>query len=228
MKKIGTLLWQHGTIALLCISMIPMSACSTSWISDGEQIVAALLPATANLITLVASLQGKTISAADLQIISTAGSQTEADLQLVQSLITQYKTADAAAQPGLLSKIAADIATTKSQLNSILPALHITDAATQAKISAVVGLLLSELASIEAIVPIVNPSSSAAMVKLATRQALKSPPLAAKDFLKSYNAIMAAKTGNAALDKAAKGCKIKGQGFFASLGTGIGEAEFGR
>ncbi len=48
----------------------------------------------------------------------------------------------------------------QSTLNGILPALHIKDAATQAKITAVVGILLSEVQSVAAIVPLVNPSAA--------------------------------------------------------------------
>jgi hypothetical protein len=199
---------------VLCVTMI-WTACSTAWIGEVEQVVAALIPAVANLIALVAALQGKSVSAADLQTIESAGAQAEADLQLMQSLIAQYQKADASAQPGLLNQIQAAMIAVQSTLNGLLPALHIQDAATQAKITAVVGILLSEVQSIAAIVPAVNPSSSPGMMTAAAIQAPRKPPLTASEFVVSYNATITAKTGNAGLDRATAGLRIHVHGKFA-------------
>jgi hypothetical protein len=205
MKKVG-----EGKVWLavvLCGTMM-WTACSTAWIGDAEQIVAALIPATANLVALVATLQGKSISAADLQTIQTAGAQAGTDLQLMQSLITQYQKADAAAQPGLLNQIQAAMSAVQATLNGLLPALHIKDAATQAKITAVIGILLSEVESVAAVVPLVDVSASPEMMTMAAKQVKKQPPLTASEFVGSYNATMTAKTGNAALDHATAGMRI--------------------
>jgi hypothetical protein len=199
---------------VLCGTMI-WTACSTAWIGEAEQIVAALMPAVANLIALVAALQGKSVSAADLQTIENAGAQAEADLQLMQSLIAQYQKANASAQPGLLNQIQAAMSAVQSSLNGLLPALHIEDAATQAKITAVVGILLSEVQSIAAIVPVVNPNASQGMIAVAARQTPREPPLTASEFVVSYNALMTAKTGDAGLDRATSGLRIHVHGKFA-------------
>src|SRR5271170_5935255 len=209
--------WRIGKVlvtAVLCGTSM-WTACSTAWISEVEQIVAALIPATANIVTLVATLQGKDVSASDLQRIQSAGTQAEADLQLMQSLITRYQKADATAQPGLLNQIQAAMSAVQLTLNGLLPALHIKDAATQAKITAVVGILLSEVQSVAAIVPLVNPSASTEMMARAAKQVKKQPPLTASEFVSSYNATMTAKTGNADLDHAAAGLGIHLHGKFA-------------
>jgi hypothetical protein len=127
-------------VLVLCTTLM-WTACSTAWIGEAEQIVAALIPGIANLVTLVATFSGNDVSAADLQTIQSAGAQAGADLQLMQSLITQYQKADASAQPGLLNQIQVAVSAVQASLNGLLPALHIKDAATQAKISAVVGIL---------------------------------------------------------------------------------------
>src|ERR1700693_1641029 len=106
MKKSGM---RKALVAVVLCGTLMFTACSTTWIGEAEQIVAALIPAVANLVTLVAALQGKDVSATDLQTIQTAGAQAGADLQLMQSLITQYQKADAAAQAGLLNQIPAEI-----------------------------------------------------------------------------------------------------------------------
>jgi hypothetical protein len=195
---------------VMCGSLV-CTACSTAWISEAERIVAALIPATANLVTLVATLQGN-VSAADLQTVESAGSQAGADLQLMQSLITQYQKADAAAQPGLLNQIQAATSAVQSTMSGLLPALHIKDAATQAKVTAVVGIVLSEVQAVEAIVPLANPSASPGMMAMAAKQVKKEPPLTASEFVASYNATMTAKTGKVELDRAAKGLRIHAHG----------------
>jgi hypothetical protein len=205
MRKVG--MGKAWLAAVLC-GTVMWAACSTAWISEAEQIVGALLPATANLVALVATLQGKNVSAEDLQTIQNAGAQAGADLQLMQSLIAQYQKADAAAQPGLLNQIQAAMSAVQSTLNGLLPALHIKDTATQTKITAVIGILLSEVESVAAIVPLVNASASPKMMAMAAKQVKKQPPLTASEFVASYNATMTAKTGNAALDHAAAGMRI--------------------
>lgn len=202
--------WMAG--ALFCGVMM-LTACSTAWITTAEQIVAVLIPATANLMTLVATFRGG-VTAADLQAIENTGAQAGADLQLLQSLITAYQKADAAAQPGLLNQIQAAVNDVQSNLNGLLPALHIKDAAMQAKVTAVVGLLLSEVQSMAAIVPLVNPGAAPAMVRLAATQARKQPPLTAGEFAVSFNATMTAKTGNESLDRTTSGLRIHAHGKF--------------
>jgi hypothetical protein len=206
-------------VVVLCGTMM-WTACSTAWIGEAEQIVAALIPATANLVALVAALQGKNVTAADLQTIQNAGAQAGADLQLMQSLITAYQKADAAAQPGLLNQIQAAMSAVQATLNGLLPALHIKDAATQAKITAVVGILLSEVESVAAIVPLVNASATPEMMAMAAKQVKKQPPLTASEFVASYNATMTAKTGNAAMDHAAAGMRIHLHGKAARWASG--------
>jgi hypothetical protein len=199
---------EKALIATVLAATLMLTACSTAWVGEAEQIVAALIPAVANLVTLVATLQGKDVTSADLQTIQSAGAQAEADLQLMQSLIDQYQKADATAQPGLLNQIQAAMNAVRTTLNGLLPALHIKDVATQAKITAVVGLLISEVESMAAIVPLVNPSASPAAMTMALKQAKKQPPLTADEFVSSYNTNMTAKTGNAELDHAAAGLRV--------------------
>lgn len=207
MKKIKLV---KAFMAVVLCGTTMWTACSTSWVGEAEQIVGALIPATANLVTLVAALQGNSVTAADLQTIQNAGSQAGADLQLMQSLIAQYQKADAAAQPGLLNQIQAALSTVQATLNELLPALHIKDAATQTKIAAVIGILLSEVESMAAIVPLVKAGASPAMMTMEAKQVKKQAPLTAGEFVASYNATMTAKTGNAQLDGATAGLRIHG------------------
>jgi hypothetical protein len=184
-----------------------LMACSTAWIGQAEEIVAILIPATANIVTLVATLQGN-VSAADLQTVQGAGAEAGTDLQLMQSLIAQYQKANAMAQPGLLSQIQTALTAVQATLNGLLPALHIKDAATEAKITAVVGILLAEVQSVAEIVPLASTGTPPEMKIAGARAAKVRPPLGANEFAGSYNATMTAKTGNAELDRATAGLRI--------------------
>ena len=206
---------RRALIVVMLSGMLMWMACSTAWVGEAEQIVAALIPATANLVTLAGTLEGKNISAADLQTIQSSGSQAGAELQLMQSLIAQYQTAEATAQPGLLNQIQAALRAVQLTLNDLLPALHIKDAASQAKIAAVVGILISEAESVAAIVPLLSAGASPGMTAMAARQMKRQPPLSASEFVTSYNATMSAKTGNSELDHATAGLRIHVHGKFS-------------
>jgi hypothetical protein len=209
-----------GLGLVLCVTVV-LAGCSLNWITEAEEILAALIPAAANIIPLVAALDGKSVSAEDLQTIQNAGTQAGADLQLIQSLLAAYQTADETAKPGILNQISAAIDAVQGNLQGLLAGLHIQDAATQAKITAVVGIVLSEVESLAAVVPVVASSeASNSLDRTATEGQNPHPvaknatrvghpvPLTAGEFVKSYNATLTAKTGNADLDRVTAGLKI--------------------
>lgn len=219
--------WSRGAGRTMLTVMlgfsVVMAGCSNSWVDEAEQISAALIPAAANLVTLVAALQGHSVSAQDLTTIQNAGTQAGADLQLVQSLVNAYQKADAAAQPGILSQIQSALNAAQGNLQGILPALHIKDAATQAKITAVLGILISEVQSLAAVVPLVQgpavararivapesqDSHSASAMGVETTVGHELTPLSARDFVKSYNSVMTAKSGNPSLDSSTRASQV--------------------
>lgn len=215
--------------AIVLATTMLLMACSTNWVEEAEQIVAAMIPAAANLVTLVATLEGKTVTAEDLAMIQSAGTQAGADLQLISSLIAAYQKADDAAKPAILNQVESAIHAVQSNLSGLLGALHIKDAATQAKITAVVGILLSEVQSLAAVLPIVQGSAGAGAAQakaragqlphpaanIATRVGHPQVPLSAREFVKSYNSTLSAKTGNAELDRVAVGLQIHQHGKLA-------------
>jgi len=216
-KRVG----QVMLATLLGLSLV-MSGCSSNWADEAEQISAALIPAATNLVTLVAALQGQNVSAQDLATIQSAGTEAGADVQLVRSLIAAYQKADAAAQPGILNQIQSALNSAQGNLQGLLPALHIKDAATQAKITAVVGILISEVQSLVAVVPLVQKSATAKISPPGTQGSTgkSSFPLSAREFVKSYNSVMTAKSGNASLDSAARGLQVHMHSTAARLASG--------
>lgn len=193
-------------VLMLC-GMVVWTACSTAWIGEVEQIIAVMIPGIANLVTLGATLAGQEISNEDLQTVQSASSQAEADLQLLESLVEQYQKANVATQPGLLSQIQVEISAVQANLSGLPPALHIKDAATQEKITAIVGVLLAEVQSVAEILPKTSGAASRAKIAFSTRTQMKAA-LSAKGFVDSYNAEMTAKTGEARLDRTSAGLEI--------------------
>ena len=218
-----------GVAVVLCMTMI-WSGCSTDWIGEAEQIVAALIPAASNIVALVAALEGKSVSATDLQTIQSAGAQAGADLQLIQSLIAAYQKADAEAKPGILNQIQSAIGMVQGNLSGMLKGLHIKDAATQTKITAVVGLVLAEVQSLAAIVPVVTGAPTTVAIAKdqsphpvahnATRVGHPRAPLSANEFVQSYNSTLIAKTGNEELDRVTAGLQIHLHGKVERVASG--------
>jgi hypothetical protein len=205
-KKIS----EQVALALLAGTMIIGSSCSKNWIAEARDILAVLIPAATNLVTLVAALQGKGASPADLSTIETGGTQAAADLQVIEALIRAYESAEQTAKPGILNQIQSAIGAAQGNLQGLMLGLRIKDVATRAKILAIVGLLQSELQSLATLVPIVQGEgagvrSEAALARISGRT---KAPLRANEFVKSYNSVMAARTGNAALDRATAGIAI--------------------
>jgi len=229
MRNEGTI--TRAVLAVVLCSTLIWTGCSTAWVGQAEEIVAALIPAAGNIVTVVAALQGKSVSAADMQTIQAAGTQAGADLQLISSLIAAYQKADAATQPGILNQIESAINAVQGDLQGLLPALHIKDAATQAKITAVIGIVLSEVQSLAAILPMVKAGATSSAIQAeiqnphavaqnATRVGHPQAPLSASQFVESFNATLTAKTGNADLDKATAGLEIHRHGRVARLVSG--------
>jgi hypothetical protein len=216
----------RGALAVVLCATMVLSGCSLNWIAEGERIVAVLIPAATNLVTLVAALEGKTVSAADVQLVQNAGSQAGADLQLIQSLIAAYEKADATAKPGILNRIQDAIGAVQANLEGLLPALHIKDTATQTKVTAVIGILLAEVQSLAAVVPAVTGAGESKPPLLAKAARSGVPPgvrprapLTAREFVESYNTTLTAKTGNAELDRATAQLEIHAHGKLARWAT---------
>ena len=181
---------------LLAVTMFA-TACATSWVSEAIAITNALLPIAVNVIQLVTAMQGSGTGSTDVALAQKWATMVSADLTLVQTLLNQYNTAAAADKPGFLHKLNDALQVVSADLGTLLPALHISNPQTQAKVAAMIGLVVAEVQSIEALV-------AAAQGKTAiVRGAPK--PLTAKSFKAAYKNVVKAPTGYAPLDQATTG-----------------------
>lgn len=178
---------------VLALGMVFNSvACSTAWVSQALQIVAALTPAITNIVPLVA-LADKNVSASDMTVIENYSNQAGTALQTVGSLISQFNQAQSAqAQQDALSKIESALVVAQNNLTSILPQLHISDAKSQAAVKAAVAAAISEVGSIAALLPALKAGKAAQAVALAQ-------PITASKFRARYNAAIKPVPGSSRL-----------------------------
>jgi hypothetical protein len=177
-------------------------ACSTAWVTQAEEIVAAVLPAITNIITLVGLAEGN-VSAKDLSIITNSAAQANTALQTVGTLIDQYNAAPAEQKAGILAQINTAISTAQANIASILPQLHITDPASQQKVVAIIGVVQEEIASLQGLLPLIKTGHM-------NKAAFLAKTMDAKHFRSRYNAALSAKSGNDVLDKGANKLKLGG------------------
>jgi hypothetical protein len=206
--------WGRIVLALLLGLTMISSGCSTNWVQQGQEIIAVLMPAAANLVILVATLQGKEISAEDLALVQKAGSEVGADLTLVQALIGAYESADQKAKQRILSQIQSALQAAQENLQGLVLGLHIKDESTRVKVTAIVGILLAEVQALAAILPVVQGQGAGtrgqgAEVNAQGAAARRKKPMSAGEFSNSYNAIITAKTGRAELDDVSDGLKLQ-------------------
>jgi len=142
-------------VALLIDCALLMAGCTTSWVSEASSIVALLGPAISSALEILAAF-GVGLSPNVATSVASWGKQAQAALSQVASLINQYNAAEASAQPGILIEIQTLLGTVSTNLSELLPTLHITDAATQAKVVAVFDAIEGELAALVSLIPVVQ------------------------------------------------------------------------
>lgn len=119
--------------------------------SQWEAIVLADLPAILQVITEIISIahMGVVPPALTAQVAAW-GAQITTDLNLVNTLVAQYK---ANADQTLLGKIDAALVDAQTNLSAILAAFHIENPTIQNTVAAAVGLVITTVIAIQALVP---------------------------------------------------------------------------
>ena len=184
---------------LLAVTMA-FTACTSSWVAQAQAIVAILGPAVGVILNLIAAFGGKTVPLQDVAFVQTWTQQLQTDFGIIGQLLDKYNAAEATAKPGILTEIDTALQTAQGQLNQLLPALHITDVATVAKVTSLIGAVISSVESLMQLVAI-------AQGKAAGKRAVKAQN--AKSFKAEFNARLVAASGNAALDAVAASLVLK-------------------
>jgi hypothetical protein len=147
------------------------------------------LPIVINIATTVATivadaLGGGVLSPAIAAAIQAAAKAAQVALALVQQLVADYQANPSAS---IIQKIETALTDVQSQLNAILDAAHIDNAALRATISGIIGLALTVVAALISILPQPKPVPAGAKV---SRVPIK--PMSPKQIRNSCNAILSA------------------------------------
>jgi len=170
-------------------SILLLSACTTTWTSEAQSIISIIEAAIPSLLAILAAF-GVTLAPSVVSAVQSWATQAQLALTQVATLITQYETAAASAQPGILTQIETILTTVSNNLESILPTLHVTDPATQAKIVAVFTIVEDELVSLLELIPVIKGE----VTDHDAMKALIAKVKSAKEFKHDYN-IAAGKFG---------------------------------
>jgi hypothetical protein len=181
-------------LSAILTAILLLTACSTAWTGEASNIIKVLIPAVEALLGLIAGLGAK-IPADAVTTIESWASQAQQGLTQIAELIDQYNTAEADAKPGLLIEIQTAAETIVNNLSQLLPTLHITDPASQSKVTSIANAILSELQALVNVIP-------ALQGKIHLHE-LKAMPLDAGHFKQKFNATMTEPTGDPQVDEVA-------------------------
>ena len=162
-------------LALVLAIAIATTGCSAQWINIALQDLPVLTQMALNIATLVGTLSShKPPNTADLAVIQNISAQASRDLNLLQTLYSEYKENPS---DTTLSKIQNVIAELNRNLPALLESAHISNPVLSARVTAAVGLILSTVNSFAVLIPHTTTAVSARISKvpqhLPTRQELK-------------------------------------------------------
>ena len=160
------------------------TACSTAWVSTLDSILAAAAPALINILQIVAVANGQPVN-------SNLEAKINADATVIKTLAGDFAGASSSAAPGVCSQLNAAIGDYQTDQSLVLQVAQVSDPNTQTKIILLADLVTGTVQAITAVIPSCP----------ANAQAFKtSPPYSLSTFVAHYNSILAAPTGNRAVD----------------------------
>jgi hypothetical protein len=180
-------------LALVLALLSVTTGCTPQWVNVAVQDLPVLTQMALNIANLVSLLVlGKQASTTDVAAIQNISAQASRDLNLLQSLYSDYK-----ANPSstTLQKIQNVITGLNQNLPALLQAAHISNPTLSARVSAAVNLILSTVNSVAQLMP------QSSVVPLARRVQAR-PLLAAKDLKNQWNLQVCSPTGNSVMDEA--------------------------
>jgi len=150
-----------GLLAAVLAVSLAATGCSSQWISVALADLPVLVQMSLNIATLAETAQGRVISTADEAAIQSISSEASKDLNLLQSLYSEYKASPSDAG---LQKINAAIVVIQQNLSALLQAAQIGDPALSQQVTAGVNLILTTVESFAALMPQSSQSSPSASV----------------------------------------------------------------
>jgi hypothetical protein len=189
-------------LATILSASILLTSCSAAWVSTLDSILAAAAPALINILQIVAIAESKPFHAE-------LATKINSDAATIKQLAGDFANASAASAPGVCQQLNLAVGVYAQDQQAVLALAQVSDPATEQKITVLAGLVTSTIGAITAVLPqCQNPAGK-----------LAEPPLNVRKFVANYNAVLTAKTGNAAVDGLTPKLKIHEHGKFVRYAT---------
>lgn len=190
-------------LALVLAIAIAATGCSAQWISIALNDLPVLTQMALNIATLVSTLaSGQQASTADVAVIQNISAQASRDLNLMQTLYTEYKSNP---NTSTLQKLQSVISEMNQNMPALLESAHISNATLTARVTAAVNLILTTVNSFAALMPQAAANAPAP----ATSQKLKLSVPTAKQLKSQWNQQVCSASGNVAFDQALADCPLR-------------------
>jgi hypothetical protein len=167
------------SLAMLC------TGCSAAWVATLDSILAAAAPALINILQIVAVANGQPVNA-------TLAAKINTDAAGIKTLATDFATLSSGSGSGVCQQLQAAVSTYQADQQLVLQIAQVGDPNTQTKITLLTGLVAGTVEAITAVIP--SCQSSASTMK-------GGPPFNISSFAATYNGILLAPTGDAAVDE---------------------------
>jgi hypothetical protein len=182
---------KFAVLSLLCFVFVLAGCGLATWIATANQIVPIAGSMAAGVLALIAALSGKTLDPNEVTTLTTVVGAIQKALNDISAMVTEYQ---ATPSTTLLGDIEAATKAVIDNINQFLQDTGITDTATQAKVSAILNLVLNEVTSFASLLPILSATAGEKLTLVV--------PMPSKDFKKAYNELLTTPTGNTAVDAA--------------------------
>lgn len=178
-------------VVVLSLAMF-CAACSTTWVSTLDSILAAAAPALINILQIVAVANGKPMD-------SNLAAKINADAAVVKSLAGDFSKASSGSAPGVCQQLQAAVGAYQADQALVLQVTQVSDPKTQTKITLLANLVAGTVQAITAVIPSCQANAQAFEA---------SQPYSLSTVIDHYNSVLVAPTGNAAVDAATPALKI--------------------
>lgn len=179
---------------LVFVPAMGVSGCNAS---QFEAVLNEIGPAISTILQIVALVQGGAANTA-------LPAKVSADVAALEKLYADFEAANSTSKGSIEAEIQAGFTTLNADLSSVFSIAQVSDKNTQAKITALIGLVESAVQIAEAAIPTPTPATArVAPVKLD-----------AESFVSSFNKILTAKTGNQEVDEKTPHLRIHHHGMF--------------
>ena len=163
------LFWRTLHLFVIVDACLLLTACG-DWESQAINIINLLGPAVIAVVQILVAF-GIGVSPSAIEKFDNWARQTENGLLTLKSLILQIKTSTGADTSGIVSQIKDGIDAIASQLQTILPELHVTNPETQARIMAAFAAISGFLTALLSLLPAIKPQATVAEAHAAAVQA---------------------------------------------------------